>query len=196
MPILLFVHSSFSQHLPAFLRWFYKPFTEWFSSYCALALPCQEVCRRHPAEPCKEELLCPEKEGGVALPWDWRHVTQHMGLERGKFSAKFLVTGKLLFQNLQVILDLLSLSFPQSFCFINNQVLKILPSKYFSKWPLLSTWLHWTSAVASFFNLLPSALQLLHMYHEVLYNLSPDSPATFSTVQSALFLQHMCWPLV
>ena len=135
------------------------------------------MCRRHPAEPSKEELLCPEKEGGVALSWDWRHVTQHMGLEQGKFSAKFLVTGKLLFQNLQVILDLLSLSFPRSFCFINNQVLKILPSKYFSKWPLLSTWLHWTSAVASFFNLLPSALQLLHMHHKVLYNLSLTWPS-------------------
>ena len=101
---------------------------------------------------------CWALQGRAALPGEggWGGLTVGLqacntahGLGPTQFSAKFLVTGKLLFQNLQVILDLLSLSFPRSFCFINNQVLKILPSKYFSKWPLLSTWLHWTSAVYS-----------------------------------------------
>ena len=132
---------------------------------------------------------CWALQGRAALPGEggWGGLTVGLqacntahGLGPTQFSAKFLVTGILLFQNLQVILALLSLSlclslslsFPRFFCFINNQVLKILPSKYFSKWPLLSTWLHWTSAVASFFTLLPSALQLLNMFSKVLYNLS------------------------
>lgn len=136
----------------------------------------------------------PREGGWGGLPWDWRHVTQHTGLEQGKLSAKFLVTRKLLFQNPRGYPGSASLSFPRSFCFINNQVLKILPSKYFSKWPPL-TWLHWLLLW------LPSSTCCLQPFSSftcitVLYNLSPDSPATFSTVQSALFLQHMCWPLV